>query len=181
MSQIRAPVETGASLYRALGGIEVNREEALWLRSKGFPLEQEFFAAVNSNTEELRRRAQSGDLVARVILGGRMARNPATHEAGIQLLKEASADGSLFALHELSDVYRESEPIRAVAYFRAALALGDIGTIPLIHHAASRLSVEQRAVVDYEFAWLLAELNRLSIARRGVPLSIELRPFEPGS
>lgn len=168
------------AVYKALGGVDVSVEEARWLNSKGFPLEREFHDAIKSSGEELRRRARSGDLVARAILGGRLARDPLTREAGLQLLNETSADGSIFSLHELSDVYRQSDPTRAVAYFRIALALGDTSAIPIIHHASLGFTPEQRGIADYEFVWRLAELNRLSVVRRGVPLSIELRPSGSG-
>jgi hypothetical protein len=136
-----------------------NENEALWLRQRGYPSEQQREEAKRLPTVELKSRSEKGDLIAASLYGERLMEE-GDWTKPYPLLLEAANKGSLYALYALS--YRSlnhpkhPDYISARAYLRLAYLAGDYKatiqltqTAPHMNGQAEQLQIDEYAADKY--------------------------------
>jgi hypothetical protein len=139
-----------------------NENEALWLRQRGYPSEQQREEAKRLPTVELKSRADKGDLIAASLYGERLMEEGNWTESYPVLLRAANK-GSLYALYGLS--YRAlNHPefknyTSARAYLRLAYLAGDYkATIQLTQTAPDMNGQAEQLIIDAEAAHMYRNL-----------------------
>ncbi len=133
-----------------------NENEALWLRQRGYPSEQQREEAKRLPTVELKSKADKGDLIAASLYGERLMQEGNWTESYPVLLRAANK-GSLYALYGLS--YRalnhpeHKNYTSARAYLRLAYLAGDYkATIQLTQTAPHMNGQAEQLIIDAEAA-----------------------------
>jgi hypothetical protein len=136
-----------------------NENEALWLRQRGYPSEQQREEVKRLPIVELKSRSEKGDLIAASLYGERLMEE-GDWTKPYPLLLEAANKGSLYALYALS--YRSlnhpkhPDYISARAYLRLAYLAGDYKatiqltqTAPHMNGQAEQLLIDEYAADKY--------------------------------
>lgn len=154
--------------YKDIGANSL--EEARWLRVNGYPTFKQLVEYQKLSPYELEQKAKDGDIVAKAMLGLKLSASP-NPEQGIDLLVEASIEGSVFSLNVLSDIYgdnsRLKNPVLAEAYTRAAQLRGDYA---IAHKPGRSLNTVDYVLSNLHAQMIIDNLNE-SRVRSG------LRPF----
>ena len=141
-----------------------NENEALWLRQRGYPSEQQREEAKRLPTVELKSRADKGDLIAASLYSERLMEE-GNWTKPYPLLLGAANKGSLYALYALS--YRSlnhpkhPDYTSARAYLRLAYLAGDYkATIQLTQTAPHMNGQAEQLIIDAEAAHKFRNLMR---------------------
>ena len=136
--------------------IAENENEAIWLRLRGYPSEQQREEAKRLPTVELKSRTDKGDLTAASLYGERLMEEGNWTESYPVLLRAANK-GSLYSLYALS--YRalnhpeHKDYISARAYLRLAYLGGDYkSTIQLTQTAPHMNGQAEQLIIDEDAA-----------------------------
>lgn len=151
-----------------------SEEDAEWLHRNGFPDPFAYHHLRRASIPELERAAEE-DLRAQVILAYNMAVSGQYGNRPIELLRDASAKGSIFALVTWGDIHFSLDQYRnqalGAAYYQLATRRGYFTAAGKKYAMAGGLSAEQRLLSDLytEAAWMEIQALR---RQRG------LRPFD---
>lgn len=155
--------------------------EINWRKANKFPDEADYIRFNKMGKVELEQLAKAGDIVAMSLYGGQLMNRAETSSQGQEILFDAAARGSIFALQELATRSGPGFPggtiERQIAYRQVALSLGDILTVPFLAQDVSRASPEQYAMSQVLFADAIARLAALRMQRTGQGLTPNLRPL----
>jgi hypothetical protein len=132
-----------------------NENEAVWLRQRGYPSEQQREEAKRLPTVELKSRTDKGDLIAASLYGERLMEEGDYEKAYVTLLQPATK-GSLYALYGLSynalNHPKNPDYISARTYLRLAYLAGDYKatiqltqTAPHMNGQAEKLQIDEYA------------------------------------
>jgi hypothetical protein len=129
-----------------------NENEAVWLRQRGYPSEQQREEAKRLPTVELKSRTDKGDLIAASLYGERLMEEGDYEKAYVTLLQPATK-GSLYALYGLSynalNHPEHKNYILARAYLRLAYLAGDYkATIQLTQTAPHMNGQPEQLLID---------------------------------
>jgi hypothetical protein len=129
-----------------------NENEAVWLRQRGYPSEQQREEAKRLPTVELKSRANKGDLIAASLYGERLMEEGDYEKAYVTLLQPATK-GSLYALYGLSynalNHPKNPDYISARTYLRLAYLAGDYkATIQLTQTAPHMNGQPEQLQID---------------------------------
>lgn len=132
--------------------LAVNEDEALWLRQRGYPSEQQREEAKRLPTAELKSRADKGDLIAASLYGERLMEE-GDYEKAYRALLLPATKGSLYALYGLSynalNHPKNPDYISARAYLRLAYLAGDYkATIQLTQTAPHMNGQAEQWMID---------------------------------
>lgn len=165
------------SNFKAVYSLASNLQDAVWLRSHGYPASAQLREYNLMPLGELESLARAGDLVAKVIAGIKLTlayKNP----DGLHMLRQAAIEGSVYALSSLSSVYAAPgpyhDPVLAEAYRRLALTRGDYAVAELPR--SENMSRLDFARAEVEYLGLAREYAQARIERNLPPLSTEIRP-----
>ena len=136
-----------------------NENEAVWLRQRGYPSEQQRGEAKRLPTVELKSRADKGDLIAASLYGERLMEE-GDYEKAYRAFLEPAIKGSLYALYGLSynalNHPKNPDYISARVYLRLAYLAGDyksmiqlIQTAPHMNGQAEQLLIDEYAAHKY--------------------------------
>jgi hypothetical protein len=133
-----------------------NENEALWLRQRGYPSEQQREEAKRLPTVELKSRTDKGDLIAASLYGERLMEE-GDWEKGYLVLLQPATKGSLYALYGLSynalNHPDHKNYTSARAYLRLAYLAGDYkATIQLTQTAPHMNGQAEQLIIDAEAA-----------------------------
>ncbi|WP_176693252.1 hypothetical protein [Arenimonas terrae] len=161
-------------------GAATSLADADWLHRHGFPDADAYDRLRRASLDELEEAAKI-DLRAQVILAFNMAITGRYGNRPFELLEDAAARGSIFALETWGDIHytlkHYRNPVAGAAYYHLALRRGYFTAAGKKLIFAGTLNAEQRMLSDVyaEVAWL-----RLLDARKrtGTPpfAEAELRP-----
>jgi hypothetical protein len=129
-----------------------NENEAVWLRQRGYPSEQQREEAKRLPTVELKSRTDKGDLIAASLYGERLMEEGDYEKAYVTLLQPATK-GSLYALYGLSynalNHPKTPDYISARTYLRLAYLAGDYkATIQLTQTAPHMNGQPEQLQID---------------------------------
>lgn len=151
-------------------------EDAAWLTRAGFPDPGVYHELRRATMEELEEAART-DLRAQVVFAYRLAMAGNQGSRPLELLQDAAARGSVFALTTWGDVHYQlpayRNPALGNAYYRLAYRRGYFNAAVVNYTFARSLTAESRLIADAfaEAAWV-----ELLAARR----QLGLPPFAEG-
>ena len=136
-----------------------NENEAVWLRQRGYPSEEQRKEAERLPTIELKLRADKGDQTAVSLYGERLMEEKNWKDAYGALLP-ASRRGNIYAMYALSKYSAEhpqhKSPLEARTWLRLAYLAGDykstmqlVQTYPEFNGTAEQLIVDRDAAHYY--------------------------------
>lgn len=177
-----AVVADSAAASRALkmgDGLQTPKspEQLAWLIRNGFPSEQqrEYANSVRASLSQLDPNVPA--TAEKIIQAENLAlTSPGEREAALAYLRDAAADGSIYALQSLgatSSIGPEANRTLAQAYYNAAQARGEWNEAL---RGGGGLSAEQQVVAAFMGQQILANLNRIRAQRNLPPLGFDIRP-----
>jgi TPR repeat protein len=129
-----------------------------WLRKHGYPTREEesLYKAVSES--QLREEAGRGNLVAISALGERLIAT-GQREEGLDVLRKAINQGSIYAYYGMSDFYysgpgKPGSIQQSAAYLRVAYMMGDHEAATLLLHKYGNLSRVELESIDRTAALL---------------------------
>jgi len=162
----------------------INDEHKEWLVAHHYP-RGEFHIEQYSNKSisELEKLAYAGDVIAKKELGTKLITVNGDIENGLNWLKDAAADGSHYALNELSvlnaaglDTGLPKNLLEGLAWKRVSYILGDWSALWSDNIYTSQLGQRDIFIADILAASYFLELNDIHIQRYGSPLTPDLKP-----
>lgn len=115
-------------------------EESRWLSDHGYPSIADLELMNELSTDQLYEMAKSGNQVAQVFLGARLALAEKDFERGMATLESAALNGSVYALTVAANVYSNAgNNTMAQGYRVAALLRGDYESI-FVHDITNSFS-----------------------------------------
>jgi len=163
-----------------------NEDHAKWLKKHHYANGSEQYAAYTAlSNNELEQLALAGDVIAKKQWALRLLYQYKDNEAGVQWMKEAAADGSIDAIHELSklnqfgvgqvdDMTFPQNPIDALAWKKVAYILGDWEALSFNYPQYDSGSFE--FLSEMVAANLYDELNEIHIKRYGTLIQRDTKP-----
>lgn len=141
-----------------------NENEAVWLRQRGYPSEQQREEAKRLPTIELKSRTDKGDLIAASLYGERLMEE-GDYEKAYRVLLQPAIKGSLYALYGLSynalNHPKHPDYTSARAYLRLAYLAGDYkATIQLTQTVPHMNGQAEQLIIDAEAAHKFRNLLR---------------------
>ena len=141
-----------------------NENEAVWLRQRGYPSEQQREEAKRLPTIELKSRTDKGDLIAASLYGERLMEE-GDYEKAYRVLLQPAIKGSLYALYGLSynalNHPKHLDYTTARAYLRLAYLAGDYkATIQLTQTVPHMNGQAEQLIIDAEAAHKFRNLLR---------------------
>lgn len=145
----KVPGNCGSALLGAQ-----SRAEARWLIDNGYPTPDQVrdVDIQASNLVELQDKADKGSIAHKGLLGRAYINAGRTQEA-FNVLSEAIAGGSVYAVYEMSRLYsskdfRSSDVHESAAYVRAAYLLGDSRASEYFYLAYPNFGTREFALAD---------------------------------
>jgi len=131
--------------------------------------------------DELEALAYAGDVIAKKELGSRLILQRGLREEGVAWLKDAAADGSHYALNELSVLGLGSHPnyeknlIESLAWKKVSYMLGDWQAL-WSSGLYQELTEVDNYMTDLVALSYYEELNRAHLQRYGTPIERSAMP-----
>lgn len=149
-----------------------NLEEGRWLKSHGYPTQEELPKLKQASDQQLKILADSGYLPALVVYGERLAVR-GDMRTGVAALASASEQGSIYAYYGLANVYAQNPKAanrsESGAFLRVAYMLGDRKAAEELQRVVPDVHPVEQVAIDRR----AAELYK-TFAKQRVPSS---RPF----